>query len=114
MRPATLITCLSQATYVGRVLTLRCRARPIIATLHRSAPCFLQSVRQRHVVNNRRSRVATAELLNCDAPGSERRRWQRRIAKDELEALRRGLYAARRSEERRVGKECRSRWSPYH
>ena len=24
------------------------------------------------------------------------------------------LEAARRSEERRVGKECRSRWSPYH
>src|SRR5256885_3622704 len=23
-------------------------------------------------------------------------------------------YARRRSEERRVGKECRSRWSPYH
>src|SRR3712207_3176287 len=23
-------------------------------------------------------------------------------------------YAADRSEERRVGKECRSRWSPYH
>src|SRR5450755_621608 len=25
-----------------------------------------------------------------------------------------GHYAATRSEERRVGKECRSRWSPYH
>ena len=25
-----------------------------------------------------------------------------------------GLEAAARSEERRVGKECRSRWSPYH
>ena len=26
-----------------------------------------------------------------------------------------GIYAkAERSEERRVGKECRSRWSPYH
>src|SRR3712207_7943248 len=25
-----------------------------------------------------------------------------------------GLAIARRSEERRVGKECRSRWSPYH
>ena len=25
-----------------------------------------------------------------------------------------GLTAAERSEERRVGKECRSRWSPYH
>src|SRR5256886_3275434 len=23
-------------------------------------------------------------------------------------------FSARRSEERRVGKECRSRWSPYH
>ena len=25
-----------------------------------------------------------------------------------------GTHDARRSEERRVGKECRSRWSPYH
>ena len=24
------------------------------------------------------------------------------------------LFSAGRSEERRVGKECRSRWSPYH
>ena len=24
------------------------------------------------------------------------------------------VYIDRRSEERRVGKECRSRWSPYH
>src|SRR5688572_32551595 len=27
---------------------------------------------------------------------------------------RRHIRAAERSEERRVGKECRSRWSPYH
>ena len=26
----------------------------------------------------------------------------------------RGAKGSRRSEERRVGKECRSRWSPYH
>ena len=26
----------------------------------------------------------------------------------------RGVYSRLRSEERRVGKECRSRWSPYH
>ena len=25
-----------------------------------------------------------------------------------------GQYGVPRSEERRVGKECRSRWSPYH
>ena len=24
------------------------------------------------------------------------------------------IYMTKRSEERRVGKECRSRWSPYH
>ena len=31
------------------------------------------------------------------------------------EAVDRGsLHLAPRSEERRVGKECRSRWSPYH
>ena len=29
-------------------------------------------------------------------------------------AMRRGVRLTNRSEERRVGKECRSRWSPYH
>ena len=33
-------------------------------------------------------------------------------AKDEIAAL--GTGTDERSEERRVGKECRSRWSPYH
>ena len=31
-----------------------------------------------------------------------------------FEALQRRIDAVNRSEERRVGKECRSRWSPYH
>ena len=31
-----------------------------------------------------------------------------------LSALKKNRAAADRSEERRVGKECRSRWSPYH
>src|SRR5258708_39657204 len=30
------------------------------------------------------------------------------------EAERSGMFYVNRSEERRVGKECRSRWSPYH
>ena len=30
------------------------------------------------------------------------------------QALRRAKALGKRSEERRVGKECRSRWSPYH
>src|SRR2546426_12176664 len=36
--------------------------------------------------------------------------WREHVA--DLEALRR--HWSIRSEERRVGKECRSRWSPYH
>ena len=31
-----------------------------------------------------------------------------------LEQVRSQLQHSMRSEERRVGKECRSRWSPYH
>src|SRR2546422_2930531 len=33
---------------------------------------------------------------------------------DTLNSLTRELEQQERSEERRVGKECRSRWSPYH
>src|SRR3989449_3243011 len=38
---------------------------------------------------------------------------RKRLPLDTLQRLRVALAAAR-SEERRVGKECRSRWSPYH
>ena len=41
----------------------------------------------------------------------------RRIRRMESEGIIKGrvaLVEPRRSEERRVGKECRSRWSPYH
>ena len=38
---------------------------------------------------------------------------QNRIGNIVISELRR-VVAASRSEERRVGKECRSRWSPYH
>ena len=38
-----------------------------------------------------------------------------RIAEaDSAESARDALLTEKRSEERRVGKECRSRWSPYH
>src|SRR3712207_8174397 len=40
------------------------------------------------------------------------------VPEEDLDNLRRRIEATRwptkRSEERRVGKECRSRWSPYH
>src|SRR3989442_9736541 len=37
-----------------------------------------------------------------------------RIGQHDVEALEQGIIPCERSEERRVGKECRSRWSPYH
>ena len=33
---------------------------------------------------------------------------------NQSEFIREAISGATRSEERRVGKECRSRWSPYH
>ena len=40
---------------------------------------------------------------------------RKRIAKDVRKCLESAIAnAENRSEERRVGKECRSRWSPYH
>src|SRR2546426_11566262 len=38
----------------------------------------------------------------------------RKILEDLLNQEEKIDQSARRSEERRVGKECRSRWSPYH
>ena len=37
-----------------------------------------------------------------------------KIQKRYLAAIESGQFDQLRSEERRVGKECRSRWSPYH
>ena len=47
------------------------------------------------------------------------RAWEERGTYAKLRELARGrprfvLHDGPRSEERRVGKECRSRWSPYH
>src|SRR3712207_8313973 len=54
--------------------------------------------------------VAVAPLVPTDDPpagvGQQRR--------EQVERGREVEPAVHRSEERRVGKECRSRWSPYH
>src|SRR5256885_7156503 len=69
----------------------------------------------------------TAELADISCGGVAAMDWTITILRskrgEELfdDMVRRGLLAVRpmeefenRSEERRVGKECRSRWSPYH
>src|SRR3989449_11707386 len=68
---------------------------------------------QNHALEERRRRVALLAVLGEHDLGD----LVGRIQSDEVEQRQwtHGIAAAQlRSEERRVGKECRSRWSPYH
>src|SRR5690348_17795422 len=94
---------------------------------------FFFSSRRRHTrwTGDWSSDVCSSDLQHPDPPGRDRRaRARRRRPRDRERrcgprradgrgprARRRGPKqggAMTRSEERRVGKECRSRWSPYH
>ena len=53
-----------------------------------------------------------ADLIRAKEKASE---WQARVRDIERQITEQeNLEIIQRSEERRVGKECRSRWSPYH
>ena len=56
-------------------------------------------------------RDANVNLLAFSGFPQGRNQAQIDVVTDSLDGLK---AAAKRSEERRVGKECRSRWSPYH
>src|SRR2546430_13915019 len=56
--------------------------------------------------------VAPNDPADRDAPGLGRGAREPQAAKRNREAD--DIAVRGRSEERRVGKECRSRWSPYH
>src|SRR2546422_2524405 len=62
--------------------------------------------------------VAVTGVQTCALPISFERNPRSRAGADPADrrrgAARARDHAAGRSEERRVGKECRSRWSPYH
>src|SRR5256885_16706891 len=75
------------------------------------------------------STTGAAERLGLSQPGISRllaqleqdlglrlfiREKGRLVPTQEAEALLHDAHVLMRSEERRVGKECRSRWSPYH
>src|SRR2546427_7134091 len=68
-------------------------------------------VNQSNDFDNSEARLANPKACNED--GKER---NRRLKRRNPERMKCFLPAVnvRRSEERRVGKECRSRWSPYH
>src|SRR5258706_9134650 len=95
--------------------------------------CFFFSSRRRHtrLVSDWSSDVCSSDLvsvpqgLRFPQNASEWPIWSPRIAGNlanlpspallpEPPALAAATQDVTRSEERRVGKECRSRWSPYH
>src|SRR3712207_2109400 len=60
------------------------------------------------------SSVTDAATLHSGLSPEERWEVERRVRTGEVKMLYVAPERLRRSEERRVGKECRSRWSPYH
>src|SRR2546422_8463510 len=75
---------------------------------------FFFSSRRRHT---RCSRDWSSDVCSSDLAffGADAAAWQVRFEPSTSGVPNRVLVCYRdRSEERRVGKECRSRWSPYH
>src|SRR5256885_3795991 len=64
---------------------------------------------QRPVVQRKLCRTLRRLRLSTRIPSHAQE-----VHRRQLEDVRRHGRRPRRSEERRVGKECRSRWSPYH
>src|SRR6266516_5621007 len=67
--------------------------------------------------SSRRRHTRSYGDWSSDVCSSDLRIWQGRVLGARALAslrLQRSHRHVRRSEERRVGKECRSRWSPYH
>src|SRR5699024_12089834 len=75
---------------------------------------FFFSSRRRHTRSKRdwSSDVCSSDL-RVDATISGTTGFTSRLINSQQEFMTRG-HEISRSEERRVGKECRSRWSPYH
>src|SRR5256886_5800590 len=68
----------------------------------------------RAVVVHVRALVLLDPLLEQRVARLERPRHERGEAAEHILKLADRVEVVERSEERRVGKECRSRWSPYH
>ena len=68
---------------------------------------ILHEITEEELINSKQITSATVKIVKISVPNPLARRRQYTI--DEWVFM-----INHRSEERRVGKECRSRWSPYH
>src|SRR2546429_8954982 len=83
-------------------------------SLHDALPIFLNSLERclRFLLQARQ--LIGALSLRADLDLAERHRFRSHKFGFVRFVIHLDLVFANRSEERRVGKECRSRWSPYH
>ena len=72
----------------------------------------IDDYKQRKLNAIKKALGAADYIINAGDSGREGELIQRWILKEA--GKERNIYRRSRSEERRVGKECRSRWSPYH
>src|SRR3712207_9550283 len=102
----------SPASYVGDADTLSDRDREILALERlwwQYAGAKEQAIREKFDMSSTRYYQVLNALIDRDDALAFDPLLVRRLRR-----LRAARQRARRSEERRVGKECRSRWSPYH
>src|SRR2546426_3318234 len=76
--------------------------------------CALPISKLRHTTDRRRARAGAFRLPARDTRGEADVGEPERAARTECRPFTGVRIWDARSEERRVGKECRSRWSPYH
>ena len=82
---------------------LKSKNKTLVSTLR----LVLAAIKERDIANrtkDKKDAVSDAEIIKV----------LRRMKKQRHDSMDLYKKGGRRSEERRVGKECRSRWSPYH
>src|SRR2546427_693255 len=79
----------------------------------------LETLEKEECISNIGLRPSDAKARHCHLSSQRGRKGRRTLPSAPRRQSRKRLHSRRetqqaRSEERRVGKECRSRWSPYH
>src|SRR2546425_11191476 len=91
-----------------------------ISTVKKMTPRRERLAATRRQTLEQLERLTRLRILRVELKPRAQLRRGLRVSGDEevrarqVEVRRREARVERRSEERRVGKECRSRWSPYH
>src|SRR5207253_10735323 len=89
------------------------RSKAMIANAENIAPYSWRSQNDRRTTS-RIGRTPYRGIVGSAFPSSDRTIATARIGSPAVRTMRDTEGQEYRSEERRVGKECRSRWSPYH